>query len=375
MVSDIKAAPQTNVKVTLPYAAALAKAAGAAEILLDVEFRLKEADGLLDAGAVVAYDQMAVKAYDAAAAFAQQTAAAEGEAVTLGEDFNYYFATTPFFKADFSKKTGYLERLTYKGVDMITDPLEPNFYRPATDNDKGANLQLRYAFWKNPNIQLEKVETSQEGGCAVITASYRMLASQQRQAEAVASIVISYKVSADGVIVVNEKMTPAEGAAQSDMFRFGMKFALPHRFANVDYYGLGPWENYNDRSSGALVGDYKAKVADMFSYGYVRPGESGTRTGLRSWKVVDNTGFGLELTAPTLFSASAINFRMSDLDITEKDYKWHAGELVPRPDTYVNVDLKQMGVGGINSWGTLPLEPYRVPFGTYDFTFAIRIVK
>ena len=375
IVSDLKAAPQTNVKVTLPYTAALAKAAGAAEILLDVEFRLKEADGLLDAGAVVAYDQIAVKAYDAAAAFALQTRADETDAITLGEDFNYYFATTPFFKADFSKKTGYLERLTYKGVDMLTDPLEPNFYRPATDNDKGANLQLRYAFWKNPNIQLEKVETSQEDGCAVITASYRVLASQQRQADVVASIVISYKVNADGVIIVNEKMTPAEGAAQSDMFRFGMKFAMPHRFANVDYYGLGPWENYNDRSSGALVGDYKAKVADMFSYGYVRPGESGTRSGLRSWKVVDNTGFGLEFTAPTLFSASAINFRMSDLDVTEKDYKWHAGELVPRPDTYVNVDLKQMGVGGINSWGTLPLEPYRVPFGAYDFEFAIRIVK
>ncbi|MBQ4021414.1 MAG: DUF4981 domain-containing protein [Bacteroidales bacterium] len=375
VVSDLKAAPQTNVKVTLPYAAALAKAAGADEILLDVEFRLKEADALLEAGAVVAYDQMAVKEFDAAAAFAAQTAAPKAEAVTLGEDFNYYYASTPFFKAEFSKKTGYLERLTYKGVDLITDPLEPNFYRPATDNDKGANLQLRYAFWKNPAIQLEKVETSQEGGCAVITATLKLAESQQRQAPAVAAIELKYTVNADGEIIVNEKMTPAEGAAQSDMFRFGMKFAMPHRFANVDYYGLGPWENYNDRSSGALVGEYKAKVADMFSYNYVRPGENGTRTGLRSWKVVDNTGFGLELTAPAFFSASAINYRMSDLDVTEKDYKWHAGELVPRADTYVNVDLKQMGVGGITSWGTLPLEPYRVPFGQYDFTFAIRIIK
>ena len=359
----------------MPYANALAKVAGAKEILLDVEFRLKEADGLLEAGAVVAYDQMAVKEFDAAAAFAAQTEAPKAEAVTLGEDFNYYYASTPFFKAEFSKKTGYLERLTYKGVDLITDPLEPNFYRPATDNDKGANLQLRYAFWKNPTIQLEKVQTSQEGGCAVITATLKLAESQQRQAPAVAAIELKYIVNADGEIIVNEKMTPAEGAAQSDMFRFGMKFAMPHRFANVDYYGLGPWENYNDRSSGALVGEYKAKVEDMFSYNYVRPGESGTRTGLRSWKVVDNTGFGLELTAHAFFSASAINYRMSDLDVTEKDYKWHAGELVPRADTYVNVDLKQMGVGGITSWGTLPLEPYRVPFGQYDFTFAIRIIK
>lgn len=375
VVSDLKTAPQTSAIVTLPYAAALARTADAREVVLYVEYRLKEADGLLDAGAAVAYDQMTVKAFDAAAAFAQDAKAVSGETLTLGGDFNYFFVTTPFFKADFNKRTGYLERLTYKGVDLLTDPLEPNFYRPATDNDKGANLQTRYAFWKSPVIRLDKVETATEDGCAVITASYRMLKDQARDAEQVASLTLTYKVNADGEIIVNEKMTPAEGASQSDMFRFGMKFAMPHRFANVDYYGLGPWENYNDRSSGALVGSYKAKVADMYSFGYVRPGESGTRTGLRSWKVVDNTGFGLELTAPTLFNASAINYRMSDLDITEKDFKWHTSDLVARPETYVNVDLKQMGVGGINSWGTLPLEPYRVPFAEYDFTFAIRIMK
>jgi beta-galactosidase len=375
VVNDLNAAPQTNAKVTLPYTAALVKAAGAKEVLLYVEYRLKEADGLLDAGSVVAYDQMTLRAFDSAAEFAAQTKAPKGETVTLGEDFNYYFATTPFFKADFNKRTGYLERLTYKGVDMLAEPLEPNFYRPATDNDKGANLQTRYAFWKNPTIRLEKVETSEEDGCAVITASYRILTGPARDAETVASLSLAYKVNADGEIIVNEKMTPAEGAAQSDMFRFGMKFAMPHRFANVDYYGLGPWENYDDRASGALIGEYKAKVADMYSMGYVRPGESGTRSGLRSWKVVDNTGFGLEITAPTLFDASAINYRMSDLDVTEKDYKWHTSDLTARPETYVNFDLKQMGVGGINSWGTLPLEPYRVPFGEYDFTFAIRIMK
>ena len=375
VVNDLRTAPQTNARVTLPYASALAKAAGADEIMLYVEYRLKEADGLLEAGTVVAYDQMPIKEFDAAAAFASQAEAPEGQTVGLSEDFNYYFASTPFFKVDFGKRSGYIERLTYKGVDMISEPLEPNFYRPATDNDKGANLHVRYAFWKDPVIRLEKIEAAEEDGCAVITATYRMLKDQSRDAEAVASMALVYKVNADGAIIVSEKMTPAEGANQTDMFRFGMKFAMPHRFAKVNYYGLGPWENYIDRASGALVGDYTGKVSDMFSYDYVRPGESGTRSGLRSWKVIDNTGFGLEITASTLFSASAINYRMSDLDITEKDYKWHAGELVPRPDTYVNIDLKQMGVGGINSWGTLPLEPYRVPFDAYVFDFAIRIIE
>ena len=43
--------------------------------------------------------------------------------------------------------------------------------------------------------------------------------------------------------------------------------------------------------------------------------------------------------------------------------------------TFVNFDLVQMGVGGINSWGTLPLNPYLVPAAEREFTFVIRPVS
>ena len=31
----------------------------------------------------------------------------------------------------------------------------------------------------------------------------------------------------------------------------------------------------------------------------------------------------------------------------------------------------QMGVGGIDSWGSLPLEKYRLPYGDYQYRFKI----
>jgi beta-galactosidase len=42
--------------------------------------------------------------------------------------------------------------------------------------------------------------------------------------------------------------------------------------------------------------------------------------------------------------------------------------------TCVNFELMQMGVGGINSWGTLPLEPYRIHAAEREFHFVIRPV-
>lgn len=59
--------------------------------------------------------------------------------------------------------------------------------------------------------------------------------------------------------------------------------------------------------------------------------------------------------------------------VAEKMYD--AGELKDAPylgTTYVNFDLKEMGVGGVNSWGRWPLAPYRVQPDEYEFVVTLR---
>ncbi|MCS2227666.1 hypothetical protein NXX50_15700 [Bacteroides fragilis] len=34
-----------------------------------------------------------------------------------------------------------------------------------------------------------------------------------------------------------------------------------------------------------------------------------------------------------------------------------------------------MGLGCVNSWGTLPLEKYRVPYQDYEFSFILTPVR
>ena len=178
--------------------------------------------------------------------------------------------------------------------------------------------------------------------------------------------------------------------------RFGMKFAMSGRYSTVDFYGKGPWENYSDRNTAAFVGRYVQSVNDQYHYGYVRTQESGTKTGLRYFRVLDSNGTGLEVTADGKFSASALPFSMRDLDCLENGTPVRANKTNTqngearhslnlkakahendRTDgtTYVNFDLVQMGVGGVHSWGTLPLDKYLIPAAEREFTFVLRPVN
>ena len=41
----------------------------------------------------------------------------------------------------------------------------------------------------------------------------------------------------------------------------------------------------------------------------------------------------------------------------------------------LNIDLKQMGVGGDNSWGARPLPKYLIQPGNYKYSFVIKPIS
>ena len=73
---------------------------------------------------------------------------------------------------------------------------------------------------------------------------------------------------------------------------------------------------------------------------------------------------------------SAMNYTVEDLDDGPEKGQRHS-ELVPQVDyTNVLIDLNQKGLGCITSWGkrALPLEPYRIHYGNYEFSFIMQPV-
>lgn len=397
---NLRVGPQETADITLPVADRIAACGDASEILLNVRYSLKTANGLLDAGTVLAYDQIIVREYDAEAAYGERIGRdfTKDAVPVLYEDAYRYYVEGDGWRAEFSKTDGWLERLittgwhhssdlTYTGgneepayspssrstvkfstgVDLLSSPMRPNFYRAVTDNDDGARLHYKSAVWKDPGLRLKDIKASATDRGVCVEAEYDM--------ENVGAVLrMSYLLNSAGEIAVTEHMAPGKDQEVNPMLRFGMTMSMPGRFDRVEYYGHGPHENYSDRSRSAMIGCYTADVADLYQYDYVRPQESGARTGLRYWRVVDRIGRGLEIVASNAFTATALNYAIEDLDLTSPKYVRHPSELVPREDTYVNFDLRQMGAGCVNSWGALPLPQYMLPYGEYTFEFIIKIL-
>ena len=370
VVSDLNVAPRQTAKLTLPIGA---DGAGAGkELLLNVAYKLKAAECLLDAGETVAYDQLTIHPYKAAELSlpnVKETNVAIVPPSVRDNDQNYLIVSGEDFTIEFNKRNGYLCRYDVDGKPMMEEgsELTPNFWRAPTDNDFGAGLQNRYAVWKNPDLRLTSLKYDMEDEQAVVRAEYDMKATG-------AKLFLTYRINNEGAVKVTQRMQADKGREVSDMFRFGMRIRMPLAFGQVEYYGRGPSENYADRNHAALLGRYRQTVEEQF-YPYIRPQETGNKTDIRWWRLLNAGGGGLQFVADAPFSASALNYTIESLDDGEAKDQRHSPEIAKAPFVEVCVDKAQAGLGCVNSWGEIALEKYRLPYGDYEFNFVMTPVS
>ncbi len=370
IINDLKVGPQQTVNQKLNYT--LDNICPCKEVLLNVAFKLKNAETLLPAGHEVAYQQLTVREYKAPEnLLTEKKIAHDYTSTPVVEDNDEYYLIVKGdnFHLDFARSNGYLSLYEVNGLSILNEgaQLTPNFWRAPTDNDMGAGLQKKYLAWKNPEIKLTSLEHTTENNLVVVTAKYDMPSVS-------AKLTLTYRIDKQGAIEVTQSMTTDKNAQVSNMFRFGMRTELNKQLANIQYYGRGPIENYADRNNCTNIGKYVQTVDEQF-YSYIRPQETGTKTDIRWWNQTNKGGNGIQLVGKAPFSASALHYTMESLDDgLEKDQR-HS-ELVPKTD-YVNfcIDKVQMGLGCVNSWGALPLEKYMVPYQDYDFTFVIKPIQ
>ncbi len=345
-------------------------AANGKEYMLNVEFRLKEAQPLLAKDYMVAHEQFQLTEY--AYPTVEAIAAAEGAPVSEDVHVACLILKGGDLTVTWNRSNGWIEYIDVNDTPMMEKghALKPNFWRAPTDNDFGAGLQRRFADWKEPGLRLtrEGLKWTKEGNNMVVTAEYEM-----RKLEA--TLVMKYILTADGQLIVNQSLKAGENKeGKPQLFRFGMQMVMPEAYANIEYYGKGPGENYIDRNNDETIGVYTQKVADQY-FPYIRPQESGNKTEVRYWRVLDNAGKGLEFYGTEALNATALNYAQDDLDDGwDKDQR-HSGDLTPRDFTVVSIDKQQFGIGCVNSWGAWPRREYQMPYGDYEYTFVIRPVK
>ena len=375
IVEDLKVGPQKKVDVQLGYNAHdIAALKG--EVFVNVSFVLKSSEPLLQAGYEIARNQLAVSAYDYAAAFA----AAQPKGVECkkakGVVIDGKRVSGNEFVAEFNAE-GFLSSYIYKGQQLLSKPVKPEFYRAMVDNDYGVrknkNTRFNHVAWKlwgEDKPALEKFDAKElKDKCVEVKAVYKY-------AKTGATVTLTYTIAPDGTIAVSEKMNKGVSEAKiPSMLRYGMAFAMPEAFDTIEFYGAGPHETYIDRASSALVGVYKQNVADQFWPYYSRPQESGSHCDLRWWRIVDTAGRGFEVVSEAPFQANALPYSMDQFDVHSKNYRKYSQRLVKDGNTYINIDKAQMGVGCVNSWGRLPREEYIIQYEDKEFRFVLRPLK
>ncbi len=363
-VDNLDVNPQETKEYTLGYDASAFPEGK--ELLLNVQYRLKTAEPLLPAGHVIASQQFIITAYSFDALIrscpAPKHDPARNNITVTGE--GGLTVSGAFFTISFNSE-GWLCGYRVAGEDLLAEGsvLRPNFWRAPTDNDMGANLQKKYAVWKNPAINLTDLGHAVENGTATVTAVYDM-------PEVHGTLTMTYEISLRGTVLVTEDFAATEGAKVPNLFRYGMRFEMPLEYDTIEYYGRGPWENYSDRKTCTDLGIYRQSVAEQF-YPYIRPQETGTKSDLRWWKVFSQSGAGVAVESSDAFSASALNYTQESLDEGPAKINRHSEEVPEAGMTCLTVDKEQMGLGCVNSWSRLPLEQYQLPYASRTFTFLL----
>ena len=340
------------------------------EITINFAFASDGSQPLVDKGQVMARQQIVLNGYE----FDKVDAPANtGSKIEVEETNSYVKVSAERMSVTIGKKTGMIDYLDVDGEPMLKfrESMTPEFWRAPTDNDYGASLQKKMRVWKNPQMNLKSFDKSESKDSVVLTANFEM-------PEVKAELMLRYRINAAGEVAVTEKMTTDKEAKVADLFRYGMQLQMPASFSKLEYYGRGPEENYIDRHSSSFIGKYEANVKDEY-YPYVRPQESGNHTDIRYFSIFNpTTGKGITFEGYAPMECSAIPYLVEDLDAgVEKEHVWgqHSGDLVEKGLVQLHIQQRQFGLGCIDSWGSSPMEKYRMHYQDRCFSFVIKAKK
>ena len=254
------------------------------------------------------------------------------------------------------------------GKELLKAPLMPNYFRALTDNDidflnftpQWAKFHPFYAWQRaTHHTKSVKTEVTQNGNAVEIHIAFSTIGLKNS--------VATYKVYPDGRLYVYHSATPTKG-----MLRFGYQMTMDKSMEYVQWYGRGPKPTYIDRKLGSKIDLYDSTVTD-FEYRYMRPQESSNRTDVRYFTLTDKDGFGIKVDA---YYNNPINFSVYHYTTDGLEKATHINDIPYEDITTVNIDHRQLGVGGDLPGQAFVRQPYTMPKGEkQEYSFVITPIK
>jgi beta-galactosidase len=358
---DISQTPLTkkDIAIALP---AIAKEAGA-EYFLNIFAYTKTATEMIPSGHEIAREQFAFTVNDY---FAVNQPTSSDSIEVLKDDDRTIVLKASKTTVAFNKRNGNLDNYSYNNKRLPASGIQPDFWRAPTDNDFGNRLPELANGWKlaGQNKTLNNFTVDKKENEVVLTADYTLN-------DVSSPYTLKYTFSNDGTLKVHVSWK-AGRKNLPELPRFGTQLRLSPEFETFTYYGRGPWENYSDRNTASFIGIYHSTVAEQ-SFDYIRPQENGNHTDVRWLTLTNKDGFGLKIKGSQPLGIKVAHNTAEDLDFGVTKKNVHPSDITPRKDVFLNVDLMQRGLGGDDSWGRLPHEPYRLLNDVYEYEYELQI--
>lgn len=330
------------------------------EYLLNINALQRASHPIIREGYSVASEQIALSGYD----FSHTAPEGKIEVERRSNHLAVYAGTTAVL---FNTANGRLERYISDGRNLMSSMPEPWFWRAMTDNDWGEGLQRTCNVWRTNRRTTISASVEEHDDRVVVRSECYLV-------DAPSYYTTTYTFMADGSLKV-EVAWRRDGDYVPELPRFGMRMILPANYKALKYYGRGPWENYSDRAESAYLGIYEQSTDEQL-FGYVRPQESGNKSDVRWVELRNERGRGIRVEGLQPLNISALPYRSEDLDPglgTKK--QMHYSDIEPRREVVLHIDLKQRGLGGDNSWGLPPHDPYRLTAEEYSYGYIIRPIN
>ena len=256
--------------------------------------------------------------------------------------------------------------VSYKidGKELLKAPLMPNYFRALTDNDidflnftpQWAKFHPFYAWQRaTHHTRADKTEVIKNKNAVEIHIEFSTAGLKKS--------VATYRVYPDGRLYVFHSAVPTKG-----MLRFGYQMTMDKSMEYITWYGRGPKPTYIDRKLGSKIDLYKLSVTD-FEYRYMRPQESSNRCDVRYFTLTDKNGFGIKVDA---YYDNPINFSAYHYTTDGLEKATHINDIPYENITTVNIDHRQLGVGGDLPGQAFVREPYTMPKGQkQEYSFVI----
>lgn len=354
-VDNASCAPWSENDIYVPFTMPEQLRAGA-DYFLNISVSLKNDEKWASAGHEISYEQFRIPASVSQVAPVIVT---EGVTVTEGEESVDVAGEN--FSFSISKTDGLMSNYVVNGETLLETGPTPNFWRGLVENDKG-NFD---SGWKNANsvINADSVAVStNEAGQTVITSTLTLPNAKNTKE------VITYTINGTGEVTVNMSVD-ATGTGMGKFIRVGSMMTMAPGYENVKWYGNGPVESFNDRSTFARQGIYENTVSGLF-FPYLKVDDTGTMTEVNWMSISNDQGKGLLVAAQTPVEASALHFTPNDLDGVTHPY-----QLEPRDETIVSVNAASLGTGGATC-GPGVLSQYQLNNDkVYEWTFTLMPVE